>query len=332
MTLELLQSRLHAYYADQPAAGENLRITEFTQLNSSAASDVYAFTLQYDQVGQTVGQKLILKTYNDTSDGKDRALKERHALFNLRADRYPVPGVAAVEIDPIHLGQPFVVMEQVDGQSLWDAIEAADGDERRELVRLFASLMVDLHKKGATVLVRNLKPSSEYLLINREIYTMRELVNQQQQEALTPVLDWLHAQRVPATDPVITHRDFHPSNVLLTEQGRPFVIDWVWQIADARYDLAWTLTGLERNQHQALRDEVLAAYESINGGAVDALAYFEVVAHTRWLIDTLNTLENTPKGQDQTEYRALVSAALRYTVDVIAQRTGITLPVDRWLL
>src|SRR5690606_35333595 len=127
-SLKTLETRLLDYYHTQPETGEKARIDNLTQLNNGWASNVYAFTLRYDENGESVGQNLVLKTYTDTPDGMHRALKERHALFTLRADRYPVPGVAAVEIAPVHLGTLFIVMEQVDGQLLWDAIQ--NGDER----------------------------------------------------------------------------------------------------------------------------------------------------------------------------------------------------------
>ncbi|MBC8171481.1 MAG: phosphotransferase [Anaerolineae bacterium] len=330
-----LQFRLRDYYADQTKTGENLRIEDFSPMNSGWASDVYAFTLRYEESGETITQNLVLKTYADTFDGKDRALKERHALFNLRANRYPVPGVSAVEIDPIHLGQPFVVMEHIPGRMLWEVFETADEDGRTDLMRLFVGLLADLHTHPIQQLAPNVKITSEYTLINREIYALRNLIKEYNRTEFEPIADWLyeHRQNVPCDQPAIGHRDFHPWNVLLTEQGRMFVIDWGWQIADPRYDVAWMLTLMERSGYQAFRDEALAEYERATERPFEHLDYFEVLAHTRWLLEVTNSLLFGVNLRDGSlmEFRALIADQVRYTANVIEARIGIALPVDTWL-
>jgi aminoglycoside phosphotransferase (APT) family kinase protein len=333
-SLKALESRLLDYYLVQPETGENARIDDLTQVNNGWASDVYTFTLRYEENGQSVGQNFVLKTYADTPDGKDRALKERHALFNLRADRYPVPGVAAVEIDPVYLGTPFVVMEKVDGELLWDALQTADEHKRAELIRLFVGLLVELHELGVEKLVPNAKVS-EHTLVNREVYTLRSLATHYERSEMLPVIDWLYERRkdVPTDRPVITHRDYHPWNVLLTEQGRPFVIDWGWQISDPRYDLAWTLTLLERSGYSDFRNEVLVQYEAMTGKPVEHLDYFEVLATTRWLMEVTNSLMfgiNLREGS-QDEFRALVADYIRHAVELIEAKTSIALPLQQWL-
>jgi aminoglycoside phosphotransferase (APT) family kinase protein len=334
-TLEQLRTDLRDYYIEQPIAGSNPMIEDLTQLNSGWASDVYSFTLRYEEDGQMVNQNLILKAYANTPEGKDRALKERHALFNLRADRYPVPGVAAVEIDDIYIGRPFVIMEQVNGKLLWDAFQEADEAGRHDLIRLFVGLLVDLHALGSKVLTPNVKVGGEFTLINREIYTLRSLVTHHQRDELMPVVDWLYERRkaAPCAEPVVTHRDYHPWNVLLTDQGRPFVIDWGWQISDPRFDVAWTLTLMERSGFQTFRDEVLAEYERVTGGKVEELAYFEVLAHLRWLLEVTNSLIDGTSLREgsQAEFRAVVADWVRYAASAIEKKTGIMLPVESWL-
>lgn len=333
-TLEQLRTDLRDYYISQPIAGQDPHIENLMQLNAGWASDVYSFTLRYEEEGRMIDQKLVLKAYANTPEGKDRALKERHALFKLRADRYPVPGVAAVEIDEDFIGRPFIIMEQVNGKLLWDAYQEADEAGRKELTRLFVGLLVDLHALGAKVLTPNIK-TSEFTLINREIYTLRSLITAYNRDELMPVVDWLYERRkeAPCDTPVVTHRDYHPWNVLLSDQGRPFVIDWGWQISDPRFDLAWTLTLMERSGFKDFRNDVLTEYERVTGGKVEELEYFEVLANLRWLLEVTNSLVYGMNLRDgsQTEFRAVVADWVRYAVNAIEQRTGIALPVENWL-
>lgn len=326
MTYNALRENLLEYLIYQPTTGTRPDIDEFELLKRGPHSEVYAFTLAYDEGGERTRQRLVLKTYADTVDGKDRALKERHALYHLRTARYAVPGVAALEVDDNPLGRPFILMEYVDGAPMAEVLPLVDDRGRTELAQQFVGLLTALHDLGHQVLVPRMGALSEFALVNREIHTMRSLAADYSLEALTPVLDWLYAQRVSAPRPVITHRDFHPSNVLLNASGVPYVIDWVWQVSDPRYDLAATLGQLERGGDAGFANAVLAEYERVTGGAVAALDYFRVMAETRWLIDTVilrRTGFDTPVHEQQ--FVDANVAALRMARDRISELTGITL-------
>jgi aminoglycoside phosphotransferase (APT) family kinase protein len=334
--LTTLNHQLHDYYAAQFPERTGIVIQDLKQLASGWASDVYSFTLEYiEHGGLTSHERLILKAYSHNPDGMDRALKERHALFNLRAAKYPVPGVAAVEIKPDYLGRPFIIMEQVNGHLLWDEFQEADGQRRQELIQLFVGLLVDLHALGAEALVSNVNVT-DYTLINREIHTMRGLITHHNLPEFAPVTDWLYERRqsVPCDKPVVTHRDYHPWNILLTENGRPFVIDWGWQLSDPRFDVAWTLTLMSRSGFQSFRDAVLVEYERVTGGQVEGLDYFEVVASLRWLLNVINSARSGAdlRSNAQEEFRTFITEPARKASILIQQRTGITLPSVEELL
>lgn len=331
-----LNAQLLAYYTQQPATGQQPEILDLQALTNGWASSVYSFTLRYRDADEVVSQRLVLKMYNDNMDGIDRALKERHALYHLRAARYPVPGVVLVETDPAYLGRPFIVMERIEGRLLADRLAAADERERRELVQLFVGLMTSLHKLGPLVLVPRMQPVSSFALVNREVHTLRGLANQYDRPELLPLVEWLYERRkaAPTAQPVITHRDFHPWNVLVTDSGIPYVIDWGWQVSDARYDLAWTLTLLARSGEETLRDLVLAEYERVTGGAVEALAYFETLATTRWLFDISHSLRTGDALRDGAgaAFRMAMVEPARQAVDLLTTRTALVLPSAEWFL
>lgn len=334
--LTTLGHQLRNYYTLQHPERDNLQIEELKQLASGWASDVYSFTLKYEENGVTSRERLVLKTYAPNMDGIDRALKERHALYNLRAAKYPVPGVALVEVEMEHLERPFIVMEQVDGHLMWDEFQEADGQRRQELIKMFVGLLVDLHDLGAKVLVSKVNELSKFALIKREIFTMRGLITNHDLPEFSPVADWLyeHCESVPCNTPVVTHRDYHPWNVMLTDTGRPFVIDWGWQLSDPRYDLAWTLTLMARSGFDTFRDAALAEYERIKGGEIEGLDYFEVVATLRWL---LNVIYSARSGEDlrsdaREEFRSFITEPVRRASALIHERTGIELPPVEQLL
>ncbi len=334
--LTTLKYQLENYYNAQPFEWDNIEVQDLTQLTSGWASDVYGFTLKFEEQGIESHLRLVLKVYEPNIDGIDRALKERHALFRLGAAHYPVPGVAAVEIDSEFIERPFIIMEQVNGRALWDVFQEADGQQRQELVEMFVGLLVDLHSIDVSTLVANLKPLSQFALINREIHTMRGMISSAGLDEFTPVTDWLYANRqvAPCNAPVVAHRDYHPWNVLVSEVGRPFVIDWGWQLADPRYDVAWTLTMMERSGYAAFREAVKNEYERVIGGRIESLDYYEVVVTLRWLLNVLRSVHNGSalRSDSAQAFREFIVEPVTRAAELIRARTGIALPPVEQLL
>ncbi len=318
-TIEL-RANLLIYYQIKFPLREKMEIQDLKEIDQATGSDVYSYTLTYEMNNTVYSEPRILKLYAKGIMGADRALKERHALRNLHDEGFPVPGSTLVEVDESHLGSAFVIMERIEGQSMWDAIECATEERRRQLIGLFSGLLADLHSLSWAVLVPNLKINDEYTLIKREIYNLKQSGSE-----ILPVVEWLHARRdlVPCKRPTITHRDFHPHNVIITEEGayEGVIIDWGWQISDPRFDLGWTLTSLERSDLREFRDDVLAEYERRTGERVEQLAYFEVLASAYWLMHNVQTLKNLQNGR-----RASLSANIRKATAMIYDRTGVTLP------
>ncbi len=332
-----LVASLQYYIANLPWVGQHVAIESFEPLKLGIDSEVYRFTVAYDENGQRIRDTFALKVYQDTSDGKDRALKERHALHHLRAAHYAVPGVLVAEIDPEYLGRPFIIMEYVESQTMQQRItDTADDPAAREaLARTFAQLLAALHQHDYKLLVPRMAELSTYALINREIHTMRGLIHDYGQAELSPVLDWLHAERQRSGTPqiAVTHRDFHPSNVLLTDDGVPYVVDWGWQISDARYDLAWTLAQLTREGQADFAAHMLDEYTRINTAGGEALGYFTLLAETRWLISVWARVRHGFERADERDaYRESVREAVQAALSLLTCETGVTLPTAQQLL
>lgn len=332
-----LQAQLTDYARTLLPPNVDARAAELERLNISPASEVYRFGLHYEEQGLSRTQTFIIKLYDNTPDGMDRALKERHALFNLRGAHYPVPGVLAIEVENSPLGRPFVIMEHIDGQTFAEAFAHADTARRAELIAQFVNLMTDLHRRNPTVLVSRLAATSKLALVNREIYTLRGLANTYQLTEYLPLVDWLynHRAEVPCETPVITHRDFVPSNIILNPRGMPYVVDWGWQVGDPRYDLAWALLALRREGQTTLAADILAEYQRVTGGVVEGLIFFEVLASTRWLMGISQELRGLLGQAKATQHAALMMSLLQPARDALAiieAHTGLDLPTAEVLL
>jgi aminoglycoside phosphotransferase (APT) family kinase protein len=323
-----LQARLGIYCYIKFDYYEQVEISDLKLISSNPESSVYGFTMQYQENGVAKNDALILKTFSDDVLGKDRTLKERHALKQLNYRGYPVPRPVASEIDAGHIGIPFIIMEQISGELLGDVLGRSAESEQQPLLTSFVQLLVDLHTMNLKALVENLLVQDEYTLIKRELYNLRSLVAPY--SALAPVLAWLNELRdqVPCSRPSINHRDYHPWNVLLTAEGKLAVIDWGWQIGDRRADLAWLLAKLEREGMSSMTGYILAEYERLDGERVENLDYFKVLANLRWLVGVAKDLQINRALQNGAgeQTRAALEPRLRSALEMIQSPTGLLLP------
>lgn len=288
-----------------------LRLENWTPLTSGWANNVYAFDL-HDAAGQV--EPLVLKAFTIAA----KARKEAQALAALAGAGYPVPRVLLAQGETI-------VMERVAGQPLWEVYTAAAAAPPRqdELAAQFVRLLVDLQALDASLLAA--EPDADAVPA-REIERLRA----DETPVFRPVIDWLDARRVPCPRAVIAHRDYHPWNVLLAPDGAVHVIDWDWEIADPRFDLAWMLTLMARSGFGAFSAAALRLYEQMVGQAVADLPYFEVLTTTRWLLNVTRSLTSGAalRADAADDFRAFLAAPIRSAQALIAAHSGLALRLD----
>ncbi len=319
--------QLLSYFVRAKGVDARVEIKDVAQFAAGLNSNVYAFTLQYLAGFDLIEERLVMKTYTPDIDGKDHALREYHGLDRLRAAGYAVPRPTLVEIDDYHIGQPFLVMTHVDGEPLWDVFQKADSDERAGLTRLFVRLLVELQEVRPRIVVPRMKVPSPLTLVNREMLHLRQNVQKNKLDVLQPIVDWLDERRktVPCTRPVISHRDFHPWNVLLTGDDEGVVIDWNWQIGDGRYDLAWAVTMMRRIGEHDFANAVLNEYENQTAAPIEQFGFFEVLTSMNWMITVLHSAQtgSNLRSNGKSAFKLLIAEWVKAAIDLISTRTGI---------
>jgi aminoglycoside phosphotransferase (APT) family kinase protein len=155
-------------------------------------------------------------------------------------------------------------------------------------------------------------------IVLRQIARFRRRIDEGRLVQLRDGLDWLE-RNAPAVLPetaVITHNDFHPLNVLVTDEGRLSVIDWSdAALGDRHHDIARTLTlfsfayiaassTVERVLLKAargfLRSRYFNAYERAFPVDRRRLAYFEALqSWNGWLqVTELGVGDNATRATD----------------------------------
>jgi len=177
----------------------------------------------------------LLHTHHDPA----RALRER-ATQNALADfGYPAPRVLLATTDATTLGGAFLIMQRLAGQPLPKA-------SLRGMARVLAEVQARLHDLDPVAFLRavtreGLEPRS--LTFDAHLAHLAERASRGGLRGLAPGLTWLARRRPPRPEPrAVCHGDFHPYNILMTDDGVSGVLDWPHAIvADPAFDVATTL-------------------------------------------------------------------------------------------
>ncbi len=107
------------------------------------------------------------------------------------------------------------------------------------------------------------------------------------------------------------------------------VLDWEWEIADLRFDLAWMLTLMQRSGFADFSAAALAEYQRQTGQPVEQLDYFEVLTTTRWLMNVTRSLQSGAnlRAGAADEFRNFLPQPIQRARTLIAAITGIALSV-----
>jgi len=177
---------------------EDIPLEPLTLIAQGRTADVYAW-----KPGQ------VLKLYHDWFE-RENIMYEAGIARAVHASGVPTP--APGEIIEVN-GRIGLVYEEVKGISMLDAMQKAPW-RAIQYGRHLAELHVKMHNSPSSAEL----PSQRRILIHK-IQTAAALPASLKEAALSAL------QSLPDGDRVC-HGDFHPANVLVTENG-PVVIDWI---------------------------------------------------------------------------------------------------------
>jgi aminoglycoside phosphotransferase (APT) family kinase protein len=122
-------------------------------------------------------------------------------------------------------------------------------------------------------------------------------------------LHWLRDHRPAPLDPVVLHGDFRIGNVVVSEHGLEYLLDWEFaHLGDPREDVAWPLVRAWRFGADDLRlggvgevELYLARYCELTGReiALGELFWWEVLGNVKWAIGALTQSRRHLSGQER---------------------------------
>jgi aminoglycoside phosphotransferase (APT) family kinase protein len=120
---------------------------------------------------------------------------------------------------------------------------------------------------------------------------------------------WLRCNRPDPLPDVVSHGDFRIGNVVVSERGLDYLLDWEFaHLADPRDDLAWPIVrawrfGADEKQLGGVGDlePYLARYAELTGREISAAAldWWEVLGNVKWAVGCLNQSRRHLSGLDR---------------------------------
>jgi aminoglycoside phosphotransferase (APT) family kinase protein len=325
MSASDVERGLQALYGSGETGHRYPRVSEVILLGSGFETDVFSFSLRAE--GEDAVQELVARVYAGEG-AAEKAAREFDVMGRLREAGYPVPRVLILQGEGSLIGRPFLIMERIRGSAM-----------RWEFQEPLCRLMVQLHAlepgdifSGAT-LTGALAPPE---FVEWELSSLQGLLGRLEggePPSVREALAWLGARRseIQCERLSVVHGDFHPNNVLLRDDGAPFVIDWSnARLADFRTDLAWARLLLQADARPDGGEAELRLYERLAGREVARIDYFEVMAATRLLLSVLISLRFSAARQGmRPEAEALMRGDTEFLLGVaglLQKRTQLPMP------
>lgn len=321
MTTQELQTKLEQFL------GQSVSVSAVKHLSNGWEADVYAFKASGGPF--PAPRDLILRIFSGEMLF-DKLGVEAHAMRQLRPAGYPVPELLAAEPDPRLFGGPFLIMERILGQPMWRFFPI-----REEWPERLSDLMVRLHRIETN---RFLSPAGPWKSPGDSVssFSVAFLAEKfgvgRVGEAFTPLFDRVtqQEQAVGREPHCLIHGDLHLENVLVTQDGAPYVIDWSSAaLDDPRMDVAQTVVLAVTNGNPAMGQAFRAAYEARLGRALPEFDHFELVALARRVGSMVVTAVHGAatlgmRAGLELELRKKLPQ-LRQLVDLLALRSGLEL-------
>ena len=283
------------------ALGAGATIDNLRALTGGASRTTWAF----DAVTGEQRRSLILRTGppDDVHAGMELEARSQAAAAIAGA---PVPHILVADDSPAALGNPFLVCDEIKGETIVRRIQrqldSADGQVGRAgLLRQCAQALAAIHQADAN------DPGLDH---EDQLVEWRERLDAMGDTTATFEwgFRWLAAREPQPSPPVLVHGDFRMGNLIVDGSDLAAVLDWeLVHVGQAYEDLAWFCIRAWRFGAPASMgagglgsiESFLLAYEEASGTTVDRVAFhwWLVLATLRWGVICRHQAERHLSGQ-----------------------------------
>jgi aminoglycoside phosphotransferase (APT) family kinase protein len=279
------------------AVGTGVTIENLRALTGGASRS----TLAFDAVTPDQRWPLILRIGppDDMHAGMELEARVQAAAAAAGA---PVPRVLIADNSTAALGNPFLICEEVNGETIVRRIQRQlDDTGRSRLLSQCAEALAAIHRAD---------PCDPELAAQDQLAEWRARLDAMGDTTATFewAFRWLAAHRPASSPPHLVHGDFRMGNLIVDESELAAVLDWeLVHIGEVYEDLAWFCIRAWRFGAPAARgagglgsvEEFLCGYEQASGTTVDRVAFhwWLVLATLRWGVICRYQAERHLSGQ-----------------------------------
>lgn len=353
LTAQEVQARLRDWLEAHVEGWKNVRLKPLeVTLGSGFSAEIFFVDVEYQDSSGAQSRTLVVRrqpTDLEVVLGSSLELQGRMMAALDRLKAVPVPEWIGMELDPSVLGNPFLIMGRVDGQSatqnpnynsvgwLADMSPAQRGATWRNAIQAFALLSkVDWEKDGFAFLARSEwgKPGLDQYLGHIEAW-YRGCRKGRVMPYVDSAIDYIRAHEPKHTTTNVLWGDSTPSNVMFTPDGKVSgLIDWeLAALGPSELDLAWWLYfddlfsrrfGVPRLDGLPTRDESIAIWEAAVGHKAQHLDYYDVVVALRMALVVVGAFDRqVGVGNIPPENKSLNA---NFMTLYLAERLGMELP------
>ena len=281
----------------RPVLGADVAIAELRALTGGASRSTWAF----DAVTPEQNRSLILRTGPPDDFHADMELEAQVQTLAAAAGA-PVPRVLIADNSPAALGNPFLICDEVAGETIPRRIERRLDDAGRErLLRQCAHALAAIHSAD---------PDGADLSRLDQVAQWRERLDAMGDTTATFewAFRWLSRNRPEPSPPVLVHGDFRMGNLIVDGSDLAAVLDWeLVHIGEVYEDLAWFCIRAWRFGAPVQRgagglgsiESFLSGYEQASGFTVDRVGFrwWLILATLRWGVICRYQAERHLSGQ-----------------------------------
>ena len=280
-----------------PILGRDVAIDNLRALTGGASRTTWAF----DAVTPDERRSLILRIGppDDLHAGMELEARAQAAAAAAGA---PVPQILVADDSPAALGNPFLICDEIKGETIVRRIERQlDEAGRARLLSQCAHALAAIHRA---------EPHDPELSAQDQLAEWRGRLDAISDTTATFewAFRWLAAHRPAPSPSRLVHGDYRMGNLIIDGSQLAAVLDWeLVHIGEVYEDLAWFCIRAWRFGAPADRaagglgsvEDFLAAYEQASGATVDRVAFhwWLVLATLRWGVICRYQAERHLSGQ-----------------------------------
>jgi len=268
-----LERRLAAYLALRVPDARSVEVSGLERIHGGASRETSRFVLRYQQDGQRIERRLILRRDPPGSLIETDRRVEFAAYRAFHGSGVPVPEALWLEEDPAPLDFPFFIMEELtDLESSIQALlsppylplRAKIGQRKWTILGEIAQ--ADPARLG---LVGLMPPAALEQCWQRELTHWERVLDEDElepQPVTRAVIRWLRRNPPPPAQKLsVVHADYRTGNFLFDAEGEiRAILDWeMAHLGDPLEDLAWGLGAVWQWSRDGLAGSLLPRAEAI---------------------------------------------------------------------